>query len=104
MIRWPLAAMLLLAGGYWLFWAWAAFNRFGVTRSLAYELPPGRQAEIMFWYALPGFQLGLLLGLLLALAPRRVGRLLVVLNLAVWAELAVNVLIIGYLFLVGALF
>ncbi|MBI4492384.1 MAG: hypothetical protein HY690_06280 [Chloroflexi bacterium] len=100
--RWVLGAAVLAAGSYILVGFWSTFNRFGVVRSLG--RPPEWDAEIMFWYALPGFQAGLLVGLLLGFVRLGVGPLLLVLNLAVWAELAVNVGIIAYLVLRGALF
>lgn len=93
--RWLLGAVAVAGGGYVLALSWATFNGFAVTRSLAY--PYGWHAEIMFWYALPGFQAGLLAGLLPYASRRGIGRLLLVANLVVWTEIAVNVGIILYL-------
>lgn len=97
-----LAAALLAAGVSLLVGVWGTFSQFGLTRGLGY--PRVSHAEISFWYALPGVQAGLLLGLLLGFAGRGVGRLLLVLNLAVWAELVVNALIIAWLVSSGAMF
>lgn len=99
---WLLAAAALAAGGYILVASWATFNRFAVTRSLAY--PPGWHAEILFWYALPAFEAGVLTGLLPLAMSRGVGGLLRVLSVAVWTEVAVNVGIVAYLVSRGALF
>lgn len=97
-----LAAAALAVGVYLLVLSWGTYYQFGLSRSLGY--PRVSHEEIAFWYAFPGFQAGLLLGLLLALAGRGIGRLLVVLNLVVWAAIMVYMLIIFWLFSRSAMF
>lgn len=100
--RWALVIGLLGAGLLLLIGFWSAFNHFGVVRRLAY--PQGWHAEVSFWYAFPGFQAGLLVGLFVGFARSNIRRLLLVLHVAVWAELAVNLGIIAWLVSRGALF
>jgi hypothetical protein len=100
--KWVLAAATLAVGVYLLVLSWGTYYQFGLSRGLGY--PRVSHEEIAFWYVLPGFQAGLLLGLLLALAGRGIGRLLVVLNLVVWAAIVVYALIIFWLISRGAMF
>ena len=101
--RWVLAVVGLAVAGYMLVASWGAFHEFGFNRSLGYPMVVSR-TEIAFWYAFRGFQAGLLIGLLPALTGRGLGHQLLVLNLAAWAELAVNAGIVIWLVRTGALF
>lgn len=98
---WPIAGRVLAVESYYLFWSWEAFNQFGLNRGLGYPRVASRE-EISFWFTVPVFQAGLVLGLLVAFARCGLDRLLLLLNLAVWAKLAVNVGIIGSLVMTGA--
>jgi hypothetical protein len=99
--RWLLVGVVLAVGCLVLVWGWQAFNYFAVNRSGG--RPPGWYPDIMFWYAFPGFQAGLLAGLAASTTTRGPSRLLRVLSLTVWTENAVNVLIILMLAISGAM-
>lgn len=102
MAGWVFAVAALVVGGALLVSSWELFNQFAVNRTPAY--PAGWHVEIMFWYALPGFQAGVLVGLLPWAAARRVRRSLVVMSLVVWGEIAVNAFIVAWLVSRGVLF
>jgi hypothetical protein len=93
------ASLTLALGVYVLLLFWETFAGFGANRSLV-----ATRAEVAFWYGLPALQAGLDLDLLLAFLGRGIGRLLIVLNLALWAEFAFNLCIIFALAGSGALF
>jgi hypothetical protein len=81
---------------------WREFNRFAVNRASAPSV--GCDPEIMFWYAFPGFQLGLVLGFSLISARRSLSQTLRLLLLTVWLENVVNLTIIILLVGNGLLF
>jgi hypothetical protein len=99
---WALATAALALGVYVLFDFWQGFNEFAINRGLGY--PSGWHFEIMFWYALPGFQAGVLVGMLPFGISRGLLGLLLVLNLVVWIENVINFGIIFYLVSHGVLF
>jgi hypothetical protein len=99
--KWLVTLAVLAVGFLVLVWGWQAFNYFAVNRSRG--RPPGWYPEIMFWYAFPGLEVGLLIGVTITTLTSGVRRLLRVLCLTVWAENAVNALIILILSISGAL-
>jgi hypothetical protein len=96
-----LQAAALTAGGLVLFGMWKLFNE------LAFNGSRGDTSwswVTMFWYALPGFEAGVLVGLLPAAASRGPRRVLVVLTRMVWAANAVNIALVWFLISRGGLF
>lgn len=102
MATWLLQAVAFAAGGFLLQALWQLFNEFAFNGSRGDK---SWSWVTMFWYALPGFEAGLLVGLL-PFAVSRGMRLhvLSVLNRAVWAENVVNVALIWFLTSPGGLF
>lgn len=100
-VKWIVAAAVLAAGGYVLLDFWRGFNEFAFNASRG---DTSWSWVTMSLYALPGFEAGLLVGLLPAAAPRGLGRVLAVLNRAVWAENALNLAILWFLISQGAIF
>lgn len=103
LVTWSLHGVGLVVGVSLLQANWELFNAFAVNRRPAY--PAGWAFEIMFWYALPGFQAGVLVGLLPFAASRGIGiHALTVLNRAVWAEILLNMAIFWFLVSRGVMF
>ncbi|MFN0070902.1 MAG: hypothetical protein ACKVVP_05365 [Chloroflexota bacterium] len=84
--------LALVAGSYMLYSTWVVFNRFAVNRSSAGSTgwPAGWSLEIMAWYAIPGLELGILLGLLPAAVRSGFTSALRVLVFSVWCQVLAN--------------
>lgn len=93
---WLLAAIALVTGVYVLILSWDSFLNIAVN--IGSGRPPGRHAIIILLHALPGFEVGVIAGMLPFVAHRGVGRLVLVLTLSVWAEIAVNTALLLLLF------
>jgi hypothetical protein len=85
-----IAVAALIVGAALLVSSWLSFNQFGLSRGL---YPGASRAEVTFWYSVPAFEAGLMIGLL-SMAPwRDLDRLLGRLNLLIWLPCGVNYVI-----------